>query len=70
MESLGTGTSPTLNVRVTAVRKAQVQRLAAIQGVLPADVVRDAVADYIKRQMDADPIVRSRMLSVARSTAE
>lgn len=70
MESLGTGTSPTLNVRVTAVRKAQVQALAEKYGIKPADVVRDAIADYIKHQMDAGPVVRSMLLAVARSTSE
>jgi len=47
MESLGTGTSPTLNVRVTAVRKAQVQKLADHRGVKPADIVRLALDDYL-----------------------
>jgi hypothetical protein len=46
MESLSTGTSPTLHVRVTSVRKAQVQKLADHRGMKPADIVRLALTDY------------------------
>lgn len=69
MESLGTGTSPTLHVRVTAVRKAQVQKLAEIYDFKPADIVRDAVDEYIKEKMQ-DPEIKKQLLSIARTTAE
>jgi hypothetical protein len=70
MESLGQGESPSLNVRVTPVRKAQVKKLAEMQDCWPSEIVRAALDAYVKLQMNGDPAVRSQLLGIARTTAE
>lgn len=63
MRSLSSGSSPSVNARVTAVRKAQLVRLAEMDGVKTSDLVRDAVNDYLKSRMK-DGVVADNLLRV------
>lgn len=70
MNSLADGVSPSVHARVTAVRKAQVAKLAELQGCKSSDILRDAIDAYVKLQMGSDPTVRSQLLRITQTTAE
>lgn len=67
MNSLSTGISPTINVRVRAVRKAQLVALAKMRGVDPSAVIRDAIDDVIRATSGTE---RAEMLRVASEHAQ
>lgn len=68
MNSLGSGASPAVNVRMTQARKAQLTRLKEIVG-LPyvSDVVRMAVDAYMR---DLDAATKAEMMKIAARFAE
>ena len=67
MNSLSTGISPTINVRVRAVRKAQLVALAKMRGVDPSALIREAIDNVISA---AAVYERAEMLRVASEHAQ
>jgi hypothetical protein len=54
MHSLSSGESPSVNARVTKVRKAQIEKLADMETkahgrkVYPSDIIRQAIDEFFK----------------------
>lgn len=61
--SLSTGVSPTVNARVAPVRKAQLKKLAAIRGVQPSDLIREAIDTLITGTIGEEK--RAMMLAIS-----